>query len=147
MRTVSEMRSHLRDKGYEKEEIEETIREFKTSRYLDDAQYVMAYAEYAYGKSRGSKRIRSELAQKGISMEIIGNALEDYKYENDIDEREIALKSAKRIVELELDGGKREFDRRLSSKVARRLDSLGYDSGMIFGILSELQNAYGSEEY
>lgn len=146
MRTVSEMRSHLRDKGYEKDEIDETIHEFVETRYLNDAQYVMAYAEYAFAKGRGSRRISQELAQKGIDMETVSNALEDYKYENSIDEREIACRTASRLVELELDGTDRVFDRRLSGKVARRLDGLGYDTGMIYSILGELERKYSTEE-
>lgn len=146
MRTVRETRSHLREKGYESDEIERVISELKDGHYLDDEHYVMVYAEYAFGKGRGSRRIFAELKEKGIDTEIIGNAIEDYKYENGIDERALAYSVARRVAELDLDGKDRCFDDRLGAKVARRLDSLGFETGMIYGILGELRNEFGGED-
>ena len=69
MRTVAEARKHLEEKLYDESEIRETLQRFLDLKYLDDSDYVRAYCEYAFGKRRGSTRIRSELRNKGIESE------------------------------------------------------------------------------
>ena len=56
MRTVSEMRERLKDRGYDPEEIKDTIQELKQLRYLDDVEYA-ANAGYVIKLIASVKRL------------------------------------------------------------------------------------------
>ncbi len=98
MRTEDESRNYLEEKGYEPDEIQDAITEFLQLGYLDDADYARVYCEYAYGKGRGRIRIAGELKQRGVDAETVRNAIEDYLYEEGIDEVELARRWAKKVL-------------------------------------------------
>lgn len=102
MRTVAESRNYLTEKGYESEEIQEALAEFLQLGYLDDADYARVYCEYAYGKGRGRIRIAGELKQRGVDAETVRNAIEDYLYEEGVDEVELARRLARKVLEQNL---------------------------------------------
>ena len=144
MRTVFEVRKHLKDKEYPAEEIDETIDELIELKYLDDYQFAIRYYEYNREKKRGSLRAERELAEKGVDKETIRNAKEDFLYEQKIDEYEDALAIARREVFVPNDiyGEKdivKELDERLSAKIARKLESKGFSRGDIFRVLDTLR--------
>ena len=140
MRTVSDMRDHLIDKGYEKEETEAVITEMTSLRYLDDHEYAMSYFTYGYEKKRGASRIRRELEERGVDSETIDNAYEDYKYENGVDEYSVAVK----IAERECRGA--VIDERTLARVARKLEKLGYRGDNIYRVLGEMRTWTDTEE-
>ena len=130
MRTVAEARKHLEEKVYDESEIRETLQRFLDLKYLDDSDYVRAYCEYAFGKRRGSTRIRSELRNKGIESETIQNGIDDYMYENRVDECALA-----RLVA----GAERPLEQKSVARVARKLEQMGYGSSVIIRILEEIK--------
>ena len=132
MRTVAEARKHLEEKVYDESEIRETLQRFLDLKYLDDSDYVRAYCEYAFGKRRGSTRIRSELRNKGIESETIQNGIDDYMYEN-----RVAL--ARRVAEKTLAGAERPLEQKSVARVARKLEQMGYGSSVIIRILEEIK--------
>jgi len=145
MRTVLEMQTYLKQKAYSVDEIEETISELKELKYLDDYYYALRYFEYNHSKHRGSLRAVRELEEKGISDEIIGNAREDYFYENKIDEYEEALGLArKEVFYLSEDGSgcivQREINNRLLAGIGRKLERRGFCAEHIYRILNEIRN-------
>lgn len=133
MRTIAEMRQHLKDKEFSEAEIAETVNDLIGLRYLDDYAYAMRYYEYNTAKHRGSKRAIRELEEKGIDKETIKFALEDYIYEAKVDEFKMALEIAEKEAE------EKEIDDKLIAKVARKLDSRGYAQGDIIKVMSEMR--------
>lgn len=136
-RTEQEVRDRLADKGYEKDETEAAIAELKAGRYIDDYEYAYLYAELSYGKRRASGRIICELTAKGVSGETAANAVEDYRFDNSIDERKMALEEARRLRGT-MDIGDEASLRKARGRIARRLDSAGFTSGDIISALDEL---------
>lgn len=135
MRTVAEARTHLEEKAYDESEIRATLQQFLNLKYLDDSDYVRAYCEYAFGKRRGSNRIRSELRNKGIESETIQNGIEDYMYENRVDECALA----RLVAEKTLAGAVRPLEQKSVARVARKLKQMGYGSSVIIRILEEIK--------
>lgn len=133
MRTIAEMRQHLKDKEFSEAEIDETVNDLIGLRYLDDYAYAMRYYEYNTAKHRGSKRAMRELEEKGIDKETIKFALEDYIYETKVDEFKMALEIAAKEAE------EKEIDDKLIAKVARKLDSRGYAQSDIIKVMSEMR--------
>jgi len=135
MRTAEEAKQHLRDKGFDEAEIRETVNEFIRLGYLNDADYVRAYCEYAYDKKRGRKRIARELEQKGISPDVIRDGIDDFVYENHVNEDAAAQQIADRV----LDEAAQPAGRRQAAKIARKLEGLGYESGTILRVLDRIK--------
>lgn len=144
MRTVFEVRKHLRDKEYTPEEIEEAVKELIELRYLDDYQFALRYYEYNRDKKRGTLRAERELAEKGVDKETIRNAKEDFLFEQKVDEYEDALAVARKEVFVPSDiygeeVAVKELDDKLSAKIARKLESKGFSRGDIFRVLDTLR--------
>lgn len=134
-RTRGEMEKHLREKGFEKEEIQETIQRLEQLHYLDDMDYCLRYFEYAFGKGRGTLRAKRELEEKGVSREIIQIAFEEYEAEES--ELDRARQQAAKIA-----AGK-EPDRKLMAKIGRRLTTMGYSSDVIYQVIGGyMRNEY-----
>lgn len=133
MRTVAEVRQHLKDKEFSEKEIDETITDLIGLRYLDDYAYAIRYYEYNTAKHRGSRRAMRELEQKGVDKETIKFALEDYLYDSKVDEYKMALEIAAGEAE------EKAVDDKLIAKVARKLDSRGYAQGDIIKVMSEMR--------
>lgn len=144
MHTVFEMRKHLKEKEYSADEIEETIANLLDMKYLDDYQYALRYYEYNRDKRRGTLRAERELAERGVDREIIRNAKEDFLYEQKVDEFEDALLAARPEVFTKSDifGDEvtvKELDDKLSAKIARKLETKGFNRGDIFRVLDALR--------
>ena len=74
-RTEAQLRRKLKEKGYEEKVINQTLEYVKSFGYIND----LSYAErYILGKqeSKSRKEIYAGLCQKGISREIIQQAME-----------------------------------------------------------------------
>ncbi len=136
MRTVTEARNHLTEKGYETPKIQEAIERFLQLGYLDDADYARAYCEYAYGKGRGRIRIAAELKQRGVDSETVQNAIEDYLYEAGVDELSLARKQAEKILAEEFTPA---LDPKREARVARKLEQQGYSTSIILRVLGEIR--------
>lgn len=135
MRTVSEMRHYLRERGYDDTEAEEAIGELTDLGYLDDYLYAERYYEYNREKRRGIKRAARELADRGVDETTIKNAGEDFLYANNVDEYKDALYIAIR----EAEGS--EVDDKLIARIARKLEAKGYDGSDIIKVLSAIRKS------
>lgn len=149
MRTVYEVEKHLKDKGFNEEEITETVNDLIGLRYLDDYQYAMRYYEYNREKRRGTLRASRELSEKGIDTDTINNAREDFLFSEGIDEFEDALDIANRELSLKksdlADSGQQvQTDERMAASIARKLENKGFSRDIIFKVLSRLRS--GSED-
>ena len=81
-RTEHQLREKLRASEYPEEVIEEAIEYVKAFHYLDDGRYAENFTRYKKEKM-SRQQIKQKLMLKGISRDIISNAIED---EYDVDE-------------------------------------------------------------
>ena len=150
MRTTEEVRKHLESRGYDTDEITDTINDLIGMRYLDDYLYAFRYYEYNREKKRGVLRAERELLEKGIDKETARNAKEDFLYEQKVDEFEDALEIARKEVYVPSDiygeaPRAREVDDRLAAKIARKLESKGFSKGDIFRVLDRIRRESKSD--
>ena len=77
-RTEKELCEKLVGKGYDENQIEDTVEFLKNYGYIDDKRYASHFISDAINlKKWGKIRIRSELLRKGIDREIVDFAIED----------------------------------------------------------------------
>ena len=139
MMTVVEMEMFLARKEYDEGEIRRTVRQLQEDGYLDDRKYCGEYFVWAFHRNRGKYRVFAELRRKGVEESVISDAYEDYTQEQTVDEEAMAREETEkllRIADLTMDD---PVPDRLRGRIARRLSSLGYGSGVIYGILEELK--------
>jgi regulatory protein len=76
-RTVRELTEAMKRKGFSQDAIAGSIRRLKQRRLLDDAAYARRFAEQRVAMQRkGSRLVRQELLQRGISREEADQALQ-----------------------------------------------------------------------
>jgi regulatory protein len=74
--TIAELRAALVDRGHAIDEVESAIDRFASDGSLNDRRVALAHVRRASQiKGRGRVRIERELAARGISSEIVGEAL------------------------------------------------------------------------
>ena len=77
-RSQMEVESHLRDKDYTADVINQTVERLKQEHYLDDEAFVRFWLEDRERfRPRGERGLRYELRQKGIADELIDTMLTD----------------------------------------------------------------------
>lgn len=99
-------KTKLRQKGFDDDAIFHAIDKAVGYGYINDSQYAETYIRYATGKSK--KRIKAELASKGVFENSYATALDEY------DEYEACLKYMRKVVKHELD---EESKRKVFSRV------------------------------
>ena len=120
MRTESEIRQKLEDKGYSSEDADSAVEKLRSYGYLNDSAYANAYVR-TYGKDRGKLRLRYELGAKGIDGKVIEEALPENEEQI---ARSLAQKKSKKYPEKEKMVRflmSRGFEYETSSKVAREI--------------------------
>lgn len=75
-RARREIERYLRDKGYDREVVSETLEKLDIYHYIDDRAYAEAFFR-SKSKKYGSFRIATELRNKGIAQEIIDELTEE----------------------------------------------------------------------
>jgi regulatory protein len=94
MRSVKEVKMYLLDKGYSRAAVLESIQKLKEENYLDDRAYALAYVRSRKNLTfKGPVVIHQELIQKGISEDILGQALDLFGEEEQV---EVASKLAQK---------------------------------------------------
>lgn len=130
-RSEKEIQDALRRKGYEDIFIEKAIDYCKDNKYIDDLSFAKSYIKDKVSLSKyGSKRIKYELQNKGISREIISRTL---KIDDDV-EYESALNLASKRLGNYKDDDYNSTYRKLSGYLQRR----GYPFDVISKVLRQL---------
>lgn len=75
-RTTQEIRGRLKEVGYTEQTVESVVQKLLDARVLDDSRYLENFISMRV-KRMGTRRIRQELMQKGISQPLIDEALEE----------------------------------------------------------------------
>ena len=139
--TEYELRQFLRKKQFLPEETEPVIRMLLEYHYLDDRRYAMEFFDYAFRKRWSRVRTLGELRKRGVGPEVSEPAFLDYLEDHPaFSEREMARQEAENVLRMaDLESGDPVPDR-IRGRVARRLAARGYSSGLIYDILSDLEN-------
>lgn len=124
-RTEYQLRDKLKQNGYPQEVIEEAIAYVQKYHYVDDLRYACNYIHYQ--KERKSRRrLQQDLMQKGVSKQLIEQALEE---EGDADEREAICRL------LEKKGYRADMPRKEAHKLYQFLLRRGYKSSDILYVM------------
>lgn len=120
-KTKKEMEKRLLEKGYNLEEINETLKFLKRYNFINDESYAKAFVKDKT-KTQGKQKIKYALKNKGISEEIIEEELSNLDMEREKENANIlALKKYNILI-------KRENDKyKIKEKIIRFLISRGYN--------------------
>jgi len=130
-RSTKEIRTKLRERGFEEPVVRRVIANLAKREYLDDTAFAREWARHlAVNRHYGSRRIESSLLEKGIPREVISEtlaALREERPERDVLKAFIAKKlKGRRIGEL---------DRKEKRRLAQSLMGKGFPAGLIFEVL------------
>ena len=134
--TLWEVKKRLKEKGCTEEEIADCVEFLLEYGYVNDQDYCRRYIEYAMEKGRGSLRIRRELAEKGVSGQMIDIALEEMA-DDDI-QKEQAMLQARKALGLS-EGESASLGQKELAKVGRKLQGLGYKASVIYSVMDRLR--------
>lgn len=134
MRTVAELTRLMRQRVEPGENgqarINVVIARLKDHGYLNDADYAANYARLRQeNASFGKRRVRQDLAVKGVQAEVISSTL-DAAYE-DVNEEALARRH------LERKGVKQPTNQKEAARVMRMLVRAGFSTGTVYAILKQ----------
>jgi regulatory protein len=133
-RTESELRQRLL-KRFLREEVEAAIQSVKERGYLNDAAYARSWRDRREeSKPRAARRIRQELASKGVKSESIEKALEGY------DDEENALRAARKLLHTLNGADFPTFARRMGNYLQRR----GFGTALAWRVVRRLWEESGA---
>ena len=144
-RTVKEMRTHLKQKGFDEADIEELLDELKEHNYLNDVEYGVLFIEYCRRKLRGSRRIRMELFDRGVCEDDVREAFARYAQDRDVDLEEEEYRTARAAAEKELE--RIPFDPRWTDRLSRRMTVYGFEGEVVFRVVSDLVQEINLREF
>jgi regulatory protein len=127
-RSEEELRSRLKQKGFDEEVIEATITRLRELKYLDDESFAGQWARNL-GANRlfGNRRIASSLREKGIPPQLIEQAIAGLRSE--ISETDAILKLIRKKVKsqdiMNMDSGEK-------GRLARSLMGKGFPAELIY---------------
>ncbi len=127
-KTEKQIRQFLTKKGYLPTVQDYVVDKLREYQFLDDTEYAEAYAESSL-RRKGSRLVRMELRQKGVSEEAIDEALSSVD-----DEQELA--AAKRILEKYVRC--KALDKTTLQKAYRYLLGKGFDGEVVKQAISAL---------
>ncbi|MGN1039925.1 MAG: RecX family transcriptional regulator [Candidatus Fimimonas sp.] len=134
MKTEKQMRDYLQKKGYPLEIVNVVVDKLKDYRYVDDKHFAQLYVEQNV-KSKGQRRLKQELQQKGISSAWAEEAAQT----DDETERENALALAQKYMR-----GK-TCDLKNLQRLQRYLLSRGYGFDTVNGIVRTFKTFDGGD--
>ena len=138
-RTEMEIRQKLQQKGFEAEEIESVVRRLKNANLVADEQFARMWIENRNeSHPRSQRMIRYELRNKGISEQIIDNALTESEQDS-----ELAMKAASRYARRLNSVDRQAFQKRLSAYLARRGFSYGTIAPVVRDLIKKVENGQG----
>ena len=158
IKTEGQIADYLKRKGFEKDDIDETIEFLKDYNYVNDKEYCIMYFGEACRKGKGRRRIEQELITKKVKTTIIREALDQYISEGNLDyeelieevgtEKDRALEIGLKMLRQQLELGK-SIDKNFMAKVGRRLISLGYDNSILYSVIGTLmkEGKVSDDEY
>ena len=134
-RSVGEIQTKMREKKFEENEIEETIKQLKKLNFLDDAKFAKHYiSNQLIIKPLGKYQLKQKLKRKFIPDEIIEKAMIEIGPDREMElAREAALKYQKSKIKDQND--KLKF----KEKLGRHLISRGFDWEIVKKVIENLK--------
>lgn len=127
MRSEKELKDKLAEYDFEQSEIDEAVEYARSFGYLNDERYAETYV-LSRGSQKGRAFIKRELIQKGISPEIIDEALDSVEEEEDEICYQLLLKKA---------GQPHELSDKEYGKLYRFLAGRGFKSSAVYSALKK----------
>lgn len=141
-RTTAEIVSRLAEKGFAEIVIQETIERLRTNGLLDDATFARTWVEnQSTFRPRGQRALAFELRRKGVTDEVIAQALEETPGEEELAYK-AGTRQAHKLVNLE----RNDFRMKLSAFLARRGFSYGTIAPVVSRIWKELHSPEGQDD-
>ena len=134
-RSEHDLRSKLRERGYEDGAIDAVLKRLRRAGYVDDVAYAQQWVRSrSVTKSLAAPMLRQELRQKGIADDLIEDALSTVVGAGE-DERARALLRRKAPNSIPTDRAERDrVARRLGAMLARK----GYSSSRAWSLVNEV---------
>lgn len=133
-KTEKEVRDKLKQKGYEENAIEYSVKFLKEYNFINDNYYAKAFISDKLS-SMGSQKIKYNLIQKGIAKEIIEEELVNINKDN---EKDTALNLARK--KFDSIKNKETDNYKISGKLYRYLISKGYEMNMVSDIVKQIMS-------
>jgi regulatory protein len=142
-RSSSELARSLVRKGEEKAHVDWAIARLQEQGLLDDAAFARAFTRSkVVGGKQSRRRVEQELARKGVSRTVAGEAIEDVFEDEAVDQRSIVAEAARRKLRSLAGLEPAVQRRRLYAFLARR----GYDLDDIRAAIESVGSAAIDEE-
>jgi len=142
-RSIQEVRDYLMRKGCSPEHISAVLCRLEEESFLDDARFSREWLENRSAfRPRGVSLIKAELRQKGVSNEVIETSLA----QADLQESELALKAAQRVVGRYAALPQETFRLRLGAFLQRRGFSFAVASTTVRRLWNESQNSRDGQD-
>ena len=136
-RSEEEVRRNLVKHGYHEGIIEEILALLRRGGLVDDKNFAELWVENrSEFRPRGSRMLRQELRQKGISDQVIASALEE------LDEDDLALKAARKKARRYSQLEWMDFRKKMSGFLARR----GFNYGIIAEVVPKIWEEVASQQ-
>lgn len=130
----NQIRNKLFKKGFNEMVVEKTISKLKEYGFVNDEEYIKKYIEYSITKKFGSRRIITNLKQKGL-----------YIKEKDIDINSETLYENAKLLALKKLNIMAKDKKNVKQKLYNYLVYRGYDNEVIFKVLKEILNEYDGD--
>ncbi len=138
LKTEKQMRTYLKEKGFLQESIDDAIGKLKEYGYVDDVVYAENYIK-TYKNKKGKIKLKFDLLSKGVSNQIIEEALEEFVED---DEQQQACESLlKKYIK------NKKADPKLKSKAYAHLFSKGFSGEIITGALNNVLSEVDDEDW
>lgn len=131
-RTESGLREKLSKSGYPSEAIDKALDYVKEYGYIDDVRYCSAYIRYK-SKSKSKKKIMFELSEKGISKDVINQAVYSEGLEDLFCDRKIIEEYITKML-----SKNKEPDDNIKNRIYNHLLRKGFSSEDIQSAMREL---------
>lgn len=140
-RSEKELRSKLKEKGFDETVIEDVTARFRELKYLDDESFAGQWARnLGVNKLLGDRRIVLALREKGIPPPLIEEAIAGLR--DEISETEAVLKLIRKKVKSR---NILELDDKEKGRLVRSLMGKGFPPDLIFNALNRSKEEYLNE--
>lgn len=131
----NEIRTKLRQKKFDSEQIEQTLNELEQNNYIDDHSFAQIFTdEKVKAKNWGKNKVKSELIKRGVSSKVITDVIsEKFSGESEIEAGlELAKKKLKKLLNRNIE------PKKIQSSIYSFMISRGYDYDLCKQILVKL---------
>lgn len=130
MKTEKTLKDNLKGKGYPKSSIDKAIEKVKEYGYLNDREYADNFIK-TYSLTKGKRKLKCELLAKGVSADIVEEALAEL----DDDEQLLSCNNlAKKYMR------NKTLDEKTRQRLYRHLLSRGFDYSTIAHVIGEIKD-------